>query len=181
VKQRNRRLTELLSLPILAVLGFVLATVFAGVGVAGAITTTTTSTSTSTSTTTTSSTTTTTTTTTPPGDEGCTPGYWKNHPEDFPDAYGTTTTLGSIFTGLSSTEGAMTLSEALSTGGGGLNALLRHAAAALLNAASDDVAYSYSIAEVVAMTNAAIASGSYEATKDLFDAANNGGAAGFCD
>jgi len=124
-----------------------------------------------------------TTTTTPPpgGGEGCTPGFWKNHPSDYPSGYTSTTTLGSVFAGLSPAYASLTLDEALSLGGGGLNALLRHAAAALLNSASDDVDYAYSTAEVIAMTNAAIASGAYEATKDLFDTANNGGAAGFCD
>lgn len=168
---------ELVGLPIVAVLGFVMATVFAGVSVAEV-----TSTSTTTSTTTTTTTTpTTTTTTSPPGNEGCTPGFWKTHPEDYPATYTPGTTLGSVFTGLSPTYAGLTLSSALSLGGGGLNALLRHAAAALLNAASDEVDYSYTTAEVVAMTNAAIASGSYEATKDVFDSANNAGAAGFCD
>ncbi len=175
----SRRLRELVGLPIVAVLGFVLATVFAGMSVAGeTYPTTTTTTST---TTTTIPTTTTTTTTPPPGNEGCTPGFWKTHSSDYPAGYTPGTTLGSVFTGLSPSYASMTLDQALSLGGGGLNALLRHAAAALLNAASDEVDYSYTTAEVIAMTNAAIASGSYEATKDVFDAANNSGAAGFCD
>jgi hypothetical protein len=183
VNNRNRRLKELVSLPIVAVIGFALATVFAGVSVAEVVTTTTSTTTSTTSTTTTTTTTTPTTTTTtpPPGNEGCTPGFWKTHPGDYPTGYSPSTTLGSVFTGLSPTYAALTLDEALSLGGGGLKALLRHAAAALLNAASDDVDYSYTTAEVVAMTNAAIASRAYEATKDVFDSANNGGAAGFCD
>jgi hypothetical protein len=174
VKDRNRGLKGLIGLPIVAVLGFMLATVFAGVSVAEV-------TSTSTTTTSTTTTTTTTTTTPPPGNEGCTPGFWKTHPSDYPAGYSPSTTLGSVFTGLPSSYASMTLSSALSLGGGDLNALLRQAAAALLNSASTEVDYSYTTAEVIAMTNAAIASGSYEATKDVFDSANNAGAAGFCD
>lgn len=177
MEMRNRTLTKMVSLPVLAVSGFVAATVFAGVGVAvGTTTSTSTSTSTTTTSTTTSTTTTTTTTTTTPkGEEGCTPGFWKNHFE------GSSPLLGDVFTGLPSSYQSMTLEQALWLGGGGLNALLRHAAAALLNSMSGDVDYAYSTSEVIAMTNAAIASGSYEATKNLFDAANNGGADGFCD
>jgi hypothetical protein len=89
--------------------------------------------------------------------------------------------LGSVFTGLSPAYASLTFSQALSLGGGGLNALLRQAVAALLNASSPDVDYPLTAAEVIAMTNAAIASGDYESTKDLFDEANNAGAAGFCD
>jgi hypothetical protein len=180
VKNRSRRLREFVGLPIVAVLGFLLATVFAGVSVAEVTSTSTTTTTTSTSTTTTT-TPTTTTTTPPPGNEGCTPGFWKNHPSDYPDGYTQSTTLGSVFTGLSSNYASLTLDAALSLGGGGLNALLRHASAALLNAASDEVDYSYTTAEVISLTNAAIANSSYEATKDVFDSANNSGAAGFCD
>ncbi len=61
------------------------------------------------------------------------------------------------------------------------NALLRQAVAALLNAASADVDYPLTVAQVIAQTNAAIASGDYEATKDLFDQYNNLTAPGFCD
>lgn len=182
MKNRSRRLRELVGLPIVAVLGFVLATVFAGVSVAGETDPTTTTTTTSTTTTTTTTTIPTTTTTTPPpGNEGCTPGFWKNHPADYPAGYTPDTTLGDVFDGLSPTYASRTLDAALAQGGGGLNALLRHAAAAVLNAESDEVDYSYTTEEVVAMTEAAIASGSYEATKDVFDSANNAGAAGFCD
>lgn len=171
---------QLVGLPVVAVIGFMLATVLAGVSVAEVVTTST-STSTTTSTT---STTTTTTTTTPPatGNEGCTPGFWKTHPGDYATTgYTPSTTLGSVFGGLSSTYASMTFHSALSLRGGGLDALLRHAVAASLNASSADVDYSYTSAEVIAMTNAAIANGSYETTKDLFDSANNSGAAGFCD
>ena len=123
----------------------------------------------------------TTTTPPPPGGEGCTPGFWKNHPEEFPAPYTAGTTLGSVFAGLSADYASLTFAEALELGGGGLDALLRSAVAALLNAASADVDYPLSVAQVIAQTNAAIASGDYEATKDLFDEYNNLTAPGFCD
>jgi hypothetical protein len=123
----------------------------------------------------------TTTTPPPPGGEGCTPGFWRNHPEAFPAPYSAGTTLGSVFTGLPAGYASLTFAQALELGGGGLNALLRQAVAALLNAASADVDYPLITAEVIAQTNAAIASGDYEATKDLFDLYNNLTAPGFCD
>ena len=70
--KNRKRFAKLLGLPVLAVSGFLAAAVFAGVGIA-TITTTDPGTSTIT----------TTTETTPPGGEGCTPGYWKNHTEDW--------------------------------------------------------------------------------------------------
>jgi hypothetical protein len=120
-------------------------------------------------------------TTPPPGAEGCTPGFWKNRAETFPAPYSQSTTLGSVFLGLPAEYASLTFDEALDLGGGGLEALLRQAVAALLNAASADVDYPLSTAEVIALTNAAIASGDYETTKDLFDLYNNLTAPGFCD
>jgi hypothetical protein len=120
-------------------------------------------------------------TTQPPGGEGCTPGFWKNRAVEFPAPYSPSTTLGSVFTGLSAEDAALTFDEALGLNGGGLDALLRQAVAALLNAASADVDYPFTTTQVITMTNAAIASGDYESTKDLFDEANNLTAPGFCD
>jgi hypothetical protein len=115
----------------------------------------------------------------PPGGEGCTPGYWKNHPESYGGTGVTSTsTLASVGFNVAAT---LTFQTALSTGGGGIRALLRHASAAYLNAASPNVDYSLTTAQVVAMTNAAIASGSYEATKNIFEGHNEDGAPGFCD
>jgi hypothetical protein len=121
--------------------------------------------------------------TTPPpsGQEGCTPGFWKNHPTAFPAPYSRTTTLGSVFTGLPANYASLTFQQALSQGGGGLNALLRQAVAALLSATSPEVDYPLTADEVISLTNAAIASGIYEPTKDVFDQYNNLEAPGFCD
>ena len=65
-----------------------------------------------------------------------------------------------------------TLLEAVWATGGGVSALARHAVAALLNAASPDVDYPYSVDEVIAMVQSAIDSGDFNATKDLFASAN---------
>ena len=111
--------------------------------------------------------------------EGCTPGFWKNHPEAFPSGVTAGDTLASVgFVGT----GTITFDQALTEGGGGVDALLRHAAAAYLNALSVD--YPLTGAQVVSMTNDAIASGNaatIESLEDTFDGLNNAGAAGFCD
>jgi hypothetical protein len=113
------------------------------------------------------------------GNEGCTPGFWKNHAESYPSGVTASSTLASVgFTGT----GSITFDQALNEGGGAVDALLRHAAAAYLNALSVD--YPLSAAQVVAMTNEAITSGdadTIESLKDTFDAFNNAGASGFCD
>jgi hypothetical protein len=67
---------------------------------------------------------------------------------------------------------SITLLEALKKMGGGEKAFLRHAAAALLNSANPDVAYAYSPTEVIGMVQDAYASGDFEDTKDMFEAAN---------
>jgi len=109
---------------------------------------------------------------TPPGNEGCTPGYWKqeHHFGSWPvDPY--TTNFGAVF-GCSNVMAqnpesgdicGMLLLDVLSIRGGGNNALARHAAAAYLNASSS-VLYPYSVAEVIALLNAF--------DKDALEAAN---------
>jgi hypothetical protein len=100
----------------------------------------------------------------PPGAEGCTPGFRKNHPEawvgfspnqtlesvfDVPDALGfdDVTLLAALsFQGGSDTQGAAEI-------------LLRAAVTALLNAASPGADYPDTVAEIVAFVNAALASG----------------------
>src|SRR5258708_6163199 len=63
--------------------------------------------------------------------EGCSPGYFKNHP-DAPTGYNRSQTLDAVLqtTAFPST---LTIDDALSLKGGGVNALARHAAAAILN------------------------------------------------
>ena len=113
----------------------------------------------------------------PPGGQGCTPGYWKQsqHFGSWTSPYTPTTTFASAFG--SSAFGSMTMLQVLSQGGGGMNALGRHAAAALLNAASANVAYDLSVAAVISRFNTAAAgsAGAIEAQKNQFDMLNNQG------
>jgi hypothetical protein len=99
------------------------------------------------------------------GDQGCTPGFWKNHPDlefwyylpgegvdpvfDVPDSFGLDN---------------FTLLEALSFSGGpgetgAAQILLRAAVAALLNGASPVVDYPLDQSTVISVVNAALASG----------------------
>ncbi|HEX6049402.1 MAG TPA: hypothetical protein VFZ21_09035 [Gemmatimonadaceae bacterium] len=119
------------------------------------------------------------------GDEGCTPGFWKNHEEAWAHtAYTTGQTVESVFNvpdsyGLDD----VTLLEVLSMGGGGSTAdvaarLLHHAVAALLNASHGLVDYAQTEASIIAETNAALASGdkaTMNTLKDKFDLQNNAG------
>jgi len=110
--------------------------------------------------------------------EGCTPGYWKqaHHFDSWVD-YLPTQTVASVFGPLDASVDGLTLEQALKQGGGGLKALMRHAVAALLNAASGDVnAVAFPTpADVIAATQAAVNGGDIEATKNAFEAANETG------
>ena len=117
------------------------------------------------------------------GDEGCTPGYWKNHPGSWaPTGFTTGQSLESVFDvpnslGLDN----VSLLAALSLPGGsgvqgGAQILLRAAVAALLNAAHPGVDYPRTTASIIADVNAALASGSRStmlALATALDADNN--------
>jgi hypothetical protein len=182
MRGRKGRLAKLLSLPVLVVCGFAASATLAGVGLAGE-TSSTSSTTTPSTTTTPTTTTTTTTTTTPPGNEGCTPGFWKNHPEAWV-GFSTGATVESVFSDAPDSVASLTLIEGLGLGGGGVNALTRHAIAALLNAASPGVDYPLTVDEVIALVNGAFASGdpdTIESVKDTLEGFNEATAPGFCD
>jgi len=120
------------------------------------------------------------------GNEGCTPGYWKNHTESW-EEYSPSTTLGSVFT-LPAYLVALeddTFLAALSYSGGPTivdkaKLLLHHAVAAFLNAAHEDVGYPLrrfsDPGMMLATTNSALASAdadTIEDLKDTYDANNN--------
>ena len=120
---------------------------------------------------------------TPPpvvGGEGCTPGYWKqdHHFDSWPAPYLPTTSFNTAM-GLPGTNlfpNTFTLLDALNANGGGKNALARHAAAALLNAASGNVDYDLTVAEVQAAVLAAYNSaGQIETQKNLLAGFNEQG------
>jgi serine-aspartate repeat-containing protein C/D/E len=116
------------------------------------------------------------------GGEGLTAVFWKAHSiygpaplAGWPETgYGPNDSYESIF-GVA-VPGTPTLLDALNTGGGGIDALMRHSTAALLNAANPYVSYAYTKTQIIAMVQAAVASGNYETTKDLFAAQNELGA-----
>lgn len=104
----------------------------------------------------------------PPGDEGCTPGFWKNSPGSWPPTgYSPDQTVGSVFTIPGSPPhlaalGNDSLMTALGYPGGtnlvgSAQILLRAAVASLLNAAHPDVDFTRTAASVIADVNAALA------------------------
>lgn len=112
------------------------------------------------------------------GGEGCTPGYWKqrHHFSSWtnPPADPATTTFFDVFSRVP-TSGDLLLVDALATGGGGERALLRHGAAAYLNAINPDVDFFFSAGEVIAMVQSAFDTGEFEATKDMLEYENEKG------
>lgn len=101
------------------------------------------------------------------GDEGCTPGYWKQsqHFGNWTAPYDPTDLFSTVF---DDAFPGLTLLQVLEQGGGGLNALGRHTVAALLNAASPDVDYPLTVQEVIDAFNA-VYPGTDEAYEDLKD------------
>jgi hypothetical protein len=90
----------------------------------------------------------------PPGGEGCTPGYWRNHFEDWPPTgYSTGDDFDATF-GVDNFKSDITLGEAIWLGGGGVKKLARHGTAGLLSAAHPEVDYPYTVAEVIAFVQA---------------------------
>ena len=115
----------------------------------------------------------------PPGGEGCTPGYWKQsqHFDSWTAPYDPTDSFNATFGVNVTLSGGTTLLGALQSGGGGINALARHATAALLNAASPGVDSDFTTAQVIALVQDAIAPGgiTIEAAHQLLAAANEQG------
>jgi hypothetical protein len=130
--------------------------------------------------------------------EGCTPGYWKNHPQAWalctnPSFNSETTNFFTTFgitdhRGLGAGDQNYTLMDALNQEGGGYNALARHAVAALLNACHPGVDYKYTTQQIISAVAAAFNSGvtgqktigtstysSVEGLKNLLVAANEEG------
>jgi hypothetical protein len=113
------------------------------------------------------------------GDEGCTPGYWKQpqHLDSWlATGYATTDLFNDVFN--VTTFPSKTLLEVLSQGGGGVRALGRHAVAALLNASSPEVDYELTEVEVLLSVNEELTNGteaSIELLKNDLDLFNNEG------
>lgn len=100
------------------------------------------------------------------GDEGCTPGYWKNHTESWAGTgYSPSQKTNTVFSGANAfpSLGNQTLLQSLQGGGGSgtlgsAKILLRAAVAALLNAAHPGVDYTRSASQIISDVNAALAS-----------------------
>ncbi len=106
--------------------------------------------------------------------EGLTPGFWKNHTgaggaplSGWPETGLSPSASYEALFGVDVPNSAPTLLQALSANGGGVEALLRHSAAALLNAANPYINYQYTTAQVITMVKSAFASGDFETTKNL--------------
>jgi hypothetical protein len=100
------------------------------------------------------------------GNQGCTPGYWKNHTDAWADtAYSPTDTVGSVFTlppDLSSFNNESLLDALNGQGGpdlsGATEILLRAAVAGILNATDTNVQYPTTAAKIINHVNVALKS-----------------------
>jgi hypothetical protein len=109
--------------------------------------------------------------------QGCTPGYWRQdqHFDSWvPTGFAPGDDFETVF-GVNASFDPDSLLNAVWLGGGGENALARHAVAALLNAAHPDVNYQFTIAEIIAGVQNAYATGNFEPFKTQLDFANNAG------
>jgi hypothetical protein len=113
---------------------------------------------------------------------GLTPGFWKNNAINWGavawKVYTPSTPLASVFlhTDEYSSLKGINLLQALQLNGGGVNALMRQAVAALLNSSNPLVNYPISTADVISKTNAALASHDptqLSALQALFEADNS--------
>lgn len=110
----------------------------------------------------------------PTGNNGCTPGYWKqpHHFDSWDASYDPTDSFNATFgIGTNWFPNSFTLLDGLSIGGGQYKALARHAVAALLNAAEGF--YPLTEAQVIAAVQAAYANSALiESTKNTFEDGN---------
>lgn len=99
------------------------------------------------------------------GNQGCTPGYWKNHTDSWPPTgYSTSRDVDTVFANVNTyypTLGNASLWQALgfaggSGGQGAAEILLRAAVAALLNASHPNVAYPRTPASIISDVNVAL-------------------------
>ncbi|ANM31094.1 hypothetical protein ABI59_18210 [Acidobacteria bacterium Mor1] len=119
------------------------------------------------------------------GDQGCTPGFWKNH-RCFWEGYSPYEKLGSVFDTLNTHYPCLAwdrMKDALHYRGGkghwgAARVLLRHATAAVLNASNGDVLYAWTEQQIIDEVNAALATKDRHTMLELkneLDALNNAG------
>ena len=120
------------------------------------------------------------------GNQGCTPGYWKNHTDSWAGTgYSPNQLTGSVFSGASAfpSLASKTLLQSLQGSGGpgtlgAATILLRAAVAALLNAAHTGVAYPRTSSQIISDVNAALTSNNRDqmlALASALDRDNNRG------
>ena len=105
---------------------------------------------------------------TPPSFTGCTPGYWKTHLSNWPAPYTPSTQFSAVF---DNAFPGMTLLQVMNLGGGGLNALGRHAVAGVLSAAAG-INYPLTAQQVIDAFNAVYPGGDYNGLKNTLAAYN---------
>jgi hypothetical protein len=106
---------------------------------------------------------------TKPPKEGCTPGYWKqDHHLDSWKVYSPDDLVSDVF----GDGPSITLLDALWLKGGGENAFLPHAVAALLNAAHPDVLYLDTEAVMTGVAKTYAGDFTFEYAKDKFEEKN---------
>lgn len=106
--------------------------------------------------------------------QGCTLGYWKNHTDQWCDAYTTCTKYGDVFTSAPGKYKNMTFLEGLNLKGNtDAENLVRQSIAALLNACSIGVGFDLSVAQVIAQVNAAWDNGNVNFVATTLDGLNN--------
>jgi hypothetical protein len=104
----------------------------------------------------------------PSGGEGCTPGFWKQWRHyKYWEGYKRWDRFEKVFGVDASCN--VKLIQALRARGGGEAALMRHAVAGLLNAASSRIDYAFTPAQVIAMVQHAYATGDFEGVKDVLE------------
>lgn len=119
------------------------------------------------------------------GGQGCTPGYrkqphhfdsWASYEpgDSIEDPFDIPSTLDLARPEKGKVED-LTLLEGLELRGGKVNALIRHAVAALLNASNPDVSYDLSESKVISKFNDAVSGGDIKATKNEFESFNEQG------
>ncbi len=100
---------------------------------------------------------------------GCTPGYWKQ--DQHFDSW-ITYSPEQFFDEVFGVGPHVTLLDAMWTGGGGQNVILRHAPAALMNTQDDNVNYEFTADEVIQMVQDAFANETFEELEAILVGAN---------
>jgi hypothetical protein len=108
------------------------------------------------------------------GGEGFTPGFWRQWLEYWPaTGYSPSDYFDVVFgVGPHIPLGGVHKEGAIWANGGGENALLRHATAALLNAAHPNVDFAFTVDEVIGMVQDAYATGDFNTAKDILATQN---------